>query len=276
MCAGLPETVCVRGLIFLINHKLIEGLILGLIQGLTEFLPISSSGHLVIAQRIFGISQPELFFDTSLHVATMVATLIFFRKDIIEIARSIPRRDSKGRRYIGYILLSLVPTGLIGLMVEQKFSHVYASLTFVRVALLITAVILIVPHYFWFGENGGVSFPRAFLVGVVQGIAVLPGLSRSGTTIMAAVISGVNYQEAFRFSFLISIPAISGATLLQVSRGAVHSTYTISALFAGCGAAFLSGYFSLFLLKEMVKKNRLHIFGYYLVALVLLSLVVIR
>jgi len=257
-------------------QKVIEAVILGLTQGLTEFLPVSSSGHLVLIQHIFGIKAPELFFDTALHLATMVATAIFFRKELGRILGSLFIRGGEGRRYTFMIILSLLPTAVIGLMVQKEFSYIFASLAVVRWALFATALILLLPVFFWIDSGKEITGPRAILIGVVQGIAVIPGLSRSGSTIMAGVISGMSFYDSFKFSFIISIPAIAGAMFLNVVKGNIHTTFPLGALLAGCGMAFVSGYVALVVLKRVVMKKKMHLFAYYLLALVAFTLLFLR
>ncbi len=251
-------------------------MVLGLTQGITEFLPVSSSGHLVIIQHLFGIKASELFFDTALHMATMAATAIFFRKEIGRIVGSLFKKGGEGRRYSFMIVLSLIPTAVIGLLVEKEFYYIFASLDVVRWALLATALILLLPAFFLVDSGKEITGPRAFLIGIAQGIAVIPGLSRSGSTIMTGFLSGMSFYDSFKFSFIISIPAIGGAMFLNLVKGNIHTTFPPASLLAGCGMAFISGYAALLVLKKVVMKKKMHLFGYYLLALVAFTFLFLR
>jgi undecaprenyl-diphosphatase len=249
---------------------------LGLLQGVTEFLPVSSSGHLVLFQHIFGIKEPELFFDILLHVATLAATVLFFRNELTEIIRSSVRRDKHGLTYLYQVFIATIPTILIGFFIAQHFEYVFASLAVVRIGFMATALILIIPVLFPLKSNGEITGLRAFLIGTVQGLSVIPGLSRSGSTIMTGVISGVNFQSSFTFSFILSIPAIIGATIHHVINGKISTTFSVPAMVLGFLAAFFSGYLSLAILKKVIIKMKMHLFGYYLIALILLTFIFVR
>lgn len=251
-------------------ENVVEATVLGLLQGITEFLPISSSGHLVLFQYLFGVEEPELFFTVVLHVATMAATVIFFRKDLKEIAGGAMRREECGLSYVKQIVIASIPTMVIGLIVANRFTYIFSSVKLVRFAFLATALVLFVPSYLPLKRGGGVTGWRAVLIGTVQGISVVPGFSRSGWTIVAGAVSGVDFAESFRFSFLLSIPAISGAMALNLAESNFSTTYSATAMVFGFVAAFFSGYASLGILKRVIVRMKLHYFGYYLMLLFLL------
>lgn len=255
------------------SQKILEAVFLGLLQGVTEFLPVSSSGHLVLFQHLFGLREPELFFDILLHVATMTATVFFFRRELAEIIGSSIHGGKNGIAYLYHVLIATIPTVLIGLVVSEKFGSIFASLKVVRAAFLVTALILVIPVLIPVKTEGEVTGLRAFLIGTVQGMSVIPGLSRSGTTIMAGVMTGINYRSSFTFSFIASIPAIFGAVILHVFTGNISSTFSVPAMVLGFVAAFFSGYLSLVILKRVIIKMKMYLFGYYLLALFFFTLV---
>ncbi len=218
-------------------HSLLaQAVLLGVVQGLTEFLPVSSSGHLALAQQLIpGFSQPGVLLDVSLHVGTLAAAVVYFRRELIEIASLVgplvSRRglsgpeltdeDRAARRLLIGILIATVPTGLIGLFLEKRVEWLIGSAVGVGICLIITGAVLIAGElagrrrYETPGHPGGLS---SLVIGVAQGIAVLPGISRSGATISAARALGVGREEAARFSFLASLPAVAGAALLSAVK----------------------------------------------------------
>lgn len=254
------------------SQKILYALFLGLLQGVTEFLPVSSSGHLVLFQRLFGLKEPELFFVVLLHLATMAATVFFFRNELSGIIRSGARREKSGLTYLSYILVAMIPTLLIGFVIANNFESIFASLNVVRFAFFATALILIVPSLFSPNPAGDVTGLRALLIGTMQGLAVIPGLSRAGWTIMTGVVSGVNLQSSFTFSFILSIPAIASAVILHIAQGRFSTTFSVPAMALGFAAAFFSGYLSLAILKKVVMRMKMHYFGYYLLALILITI----
>ncbi len=254
------------------SQKILYAIFLGLLQGVTEFLPVSSSGHLVLFQRLFGLKEPELFFDVLLHLATMAATVFFFRNDLSGIIRSAARREKSGLTYLSYILVATIPTLLIGFATARNYESVFASLNVVRAGFFATALILIVPSFLPHNPEGEVTGLRALLIGTMQGLSVIPGLSRSGSTIMTGIIMGVNQQSSFTFSFILSIPAIASAVGLHVAQGRFSTTFPVPAMVLGFAAAFFSGYLSLAILRKVVLRMKMHYFGYYLLALILVTI----
>lgn len=255
------------------QQKILEAVFLGLLQGVTEFLPVSSSGHLVLFQHLIGLREPELFFDILLHVATMTATVFFFRRELSEIIRSSITGGKSGIAYLYHVLIATIPTVIIGIVVSEKFGSIFASLKVVRIGFLVTALILAIPVLISVKTEGEVTGLRAFLIGTVQGLSVIPGVSRSGATIMAGVMTGVNYRSSFTFSFIASIPAIFCAVILHIFNGNISSSFSVPAMVLGFVAAFFSGYLSLVILKKVIIKMKMHLFGYYLLALFFFTLI---
>ncbi len=256
----------------------VQAVILGLIQGLTEFLPVSSSGHLVLAQRLLGLREPVLTFDIALHLGTLVAVIIFFRRDIAGIVQGILGRGAERTSYTRLLLLIILgslPTAVVGLAFKDTFEAMFASVTAVGVSLLITGALLL--------AAGLAGRPRrdlaetrswhALLIGLAQGLAITPGISRSGSTISTALLLGLKRELAVRFSFLLSIPAILGAVALQVLDLPAGADLAWGPLLLGALVAGLSGWLALKLLLDLVKRGRIHWFAYYCGALGLLALV---
>lgn len=238
----------------------IKNIILGIIQGLTEFLPVSSSGHLVIFQKILGVGQEQLLWGVILHLGTAAALIVFFRKDILKLVR-----DPK---LIGRILLVTAITCTIAAMGKDFFEGLFASAQFVGVAFFITGAVLLLTKKFMKGERLLESFTikDAVLLGLAQGFAIIPGISRSGITISLMLFLGVKREEAFRFSFLAAIPAILGALVFEARNLSNLSAAQITNLSIGSIAAFLSGLLALHVLKRLIHGARFSVFGYYCIA----------
>lgn len=253
---------------------LIKAIILGVVQGLTEFLPISSSGHLVIFQNLVGFKEVQLAFDTFLHFGTLIPIFIIFRKDIINILSF--KRET---RYLTLlILIGIIPTGLMGIYLGDFFESIFASVRIVAVMLLITGFILYLVEKVANSRKSldEMNWFNALIVGIAQGFAIVPGISRSGSTIAASLFQGLNREAAARYSFLVSIPVIFGAGLLQlkdvVSTGLTEEI-TWGMIGAGTVAAAISGYFAIKYLLKILREGSLIIFSYYCWTVGLLILV---
>ena len=249
--------------------SLINAIILGIVQGLTEFLPVSSSGHLVIAEHLLpGWHQPGIVFEIILHLATLMAVIIFFRHDLAALIKSLytsGTQAKKHRRVILMLLLATIPTGIIGLAGKKFFISLFDRLDVVGGMLLITALLL------WLAERKApekltkksTKTFDAIIIGITQGLAILPGISRSGSTIAVGMLLGIDPGTAARFSFLLSIPAISGAALLNIKEiSAIPSDQIITCL-CGALAALLTGIMALKFLLMIIEERRLKIFSIY-------------
>jgi undecaprenyl-diphosphatase len=253
-----------------------ETVFLGIAQGLTEFLPISSSGHLVLFQNLLGLREPELLLDCALHLGTLVAICIFFRSDLREMTRALRERDLKSPH--GSLALAvgvgLIPSALMGLVFRRPIEQLFQSLTFVGLMLMVTGIIVaasrLISDAHAFRER--VSILAALAVGTAQGLAILPGISRSGATIVCGLLLGLQRDLAGRYSFLLSIPAIIGAVLLQLNAAALQRVGIIP-LLLGFGTAALVGFLALKLLMGLLRKGHLYYFAPYCWALGLLILV---
>jgi len=246
-----------------------------LIQGFTEFLPVSSSGHLALAQIFLGMDMPPLSFDLVLHASTALAVIIFFWRDIwralFEWVRGLfnsEYRESYGWALGWAVIVGTVITGTIGLLVRDYAERALQNLLHVGAGLCVTGVVLLSARFITRGV-GRVSVRDGFFVGLAQGIAVWPGISRSGLTIFAGQIAGLDKEDAFKFSFLLSLPAIFGAILLEAYAVGGWDEF-ITALPAqwhvGAAVAFCSGLVALAILKRLVISSKWWIFGAYCLA----------
>ena len=247
----------------------LQSIFLGLLQGATEFLPVSSSGHLFLAQRLLGIREPELAFDLLLHLGTLFAVLFFLRAEIASIVSSLFRRDpwtappEWGRRDLWLGIVASVPTGIIGIAFHKV---VETDLTFGGIGaryLVLTALLLLTNLRFRHKEDPDrIEVWEAVAIGVIQGLAVFPGLSRSGSTIILALLLGIAPRRAAKFSFLISIPAILGGALFTMKKG-VSQLPGIAVSAAGFFVALVVGYLALLFVERLVVKGRFQRFAPY-------------
>jgi undecaprenyl-diphosphatase len=256
-----------------------QTIFLGIIQGLTEFLPISSSGHLVIFQHLIGLKNPELLLDISLHVGTLVAVLIFFWADIkmmIYESRGLvgnlfqkQNPSSKTQQFphaalIVWIITGTIPTALIGILFSSFVQKMFGSPFFVGFMLIVTGAILgasrLIPDHFT--KKSHVGLMVSIAVGIAQGAAIIPGISRSGATIICGLFCGLNRELAGRFSFLLSIPSIIGATIVKFDMTTI-TEIGFMPFFAGIFISFLVGLIALKITMNMVRKGNLYYFSPY-------------
>lgn len=248
----------------------IEALILGIVQGLTEYLPVSSSGHLAIASNFFGINgEDSLMFTVAVHVATVLSTLVMLWKEIDWILKGLFKFEMNAEtKYALNILVSMIPVGIVGLFFKDKVEEAFGSgLLVVGVMLLVTAVLLIFSFYARPRQKERLSLRDAFVIGLAQACAVMPGLSRSGSTIATGLMLGNKKEMLAQFSFLMVIPPILGEALLDILKAVkgedVMGGVGMLPLFVGFMAAFISGCFACKLMINIVKKGKLVYFGIY-------------
>ncbi|MFW6381762.1 MAG: undecaprenyl-diphosphate phosphatase [Bacillota bacterium] len=242
---------------------LIRSIFLGIIQGLTEFLPVSSSGHLVIFQSLLGFQKARLTIGVFLHFGTLIPVVIIFRKDIYELIKL-----TKAKRHLLWlIIIGSIPTAFIGVVLEDFFKGLFDSVIITGFMLLITGGLLFIAEKYGSSTRSIKEFRgiNAVLVGLVQGLAIIPGISRSGSTIVASLLQGLEREEAARYSFLLSIPVIGGAGLLELKDLLSTGMVGIDALslIAGTLTAALSGYFAIRYLLHVLHRGSLIIFSYY-------------
>ncbi len=232
---------------------------MGAVQGLTEFLPVSSSGHLVLIQNLLGMKSSQLLFDISVHTGTMIAVIIFFAKDIINILN--PKHPDI--KMIALIITGSVPTAVIGLSLKDAAENFFSSPFLAALMLIITGIILWLTKYAKKNGNQEISTKRAIMIGIVQGLAVIPGISRSGSTITAGIFSGIEKNSAAKFSFLLSIPAVAGAQLLSIKDFPTSSDLSVNVILIGVFISFITGYAALSFLMKVIKKGNLYYFAPY-------------
>jgi len=241
--------------------NLFQAIFLGIVQGLTEWLPISSSGHLVIFQQIFKIEAP-LIFDIILHFGTLVAVLIFFRKDIWNIFLDITKQNfqSQNIKLLKFIIIGTMPIALTGYFLHDFFASLFSNLLFIGISLIFTGIILYLTKFS--KEKKQMDIKDSVLIGLSQALALVPGISRSGSTISVGLLRGVDKESVYKFSFLLSIPAIIGANILGMKNGMAENIISFEMIF-GMVVAGLVGYFSLKFLYNILKKEKLYMFSYY-------------
>lgn len=252
---------------------------LGIVQGLTEFLPVSSSGHLVLFQTLFGIKGPQLMFDIFLHMGTLAAVCVFLRSDLmlmirdtwrfsVEIFEGRERLASINRRpnvmLALWVITATIPTALIGLIFRSPLEALFGNIHGVGVMMVCTGLILAVTIFISavYARRRDVGLLNSLAVGVAQGLAIIPGISRSGATIVCGMACGMERETSARFSFLLSIPAIIGAMLLQLNFEGLSGS-DIFPLLLGLVTSAISGYFALKMLMGVVRRGRLFYFAPY-------------
>ncbi len=273
--------------------SLLKAVLLGIIQGLTEFLPVSSSGHLAIFKQIFGMEDVGISFDVFLHVGTLVAVFIVYWRDIVQIFMDgigividafsnlvewIQSRKNKTepkyrkiitsayRKFAMLVIVSTIPTGIIGVLGEKFIDSAGASLLIPGICLLVTAVLLFISDQITDGDKTPkkTTYANAVFIGVCQGVATLPGLSRSGTTITAGLLCGLKREFAVKYSFIMSIPAILGAAVLKLPKMKTDiASASALAYILGAAAAAVIGYICIKTMLIVVRNKKFKYFSYY-------------
>ncbi|HJV45708.1 MAG TPA: undecaprenyl-diphosphate phosphatase [Bacillota bacterium] len=245
-------------------EELMKSIILGLIQGITEFLPISSTGHLVLGRKLFGMAEAGLFLDVLLHFGTLVAVIAVYWDDIVSIIRK------PFSRLTWLLIIGTIPTAIIGLTFEDYFEEISISGSTIGVEFIATGFILWIAEYYKRSTKIGkqldqVTWTDALIIGTLQGAAILPAISRSGLTIAGSLFRGIEKETAARFSFLLSIPAILGACVIQGKKVVENQTELIGLfpLLFGTFAAAISGYVAVKWMIQIIKKGSLKIFSGY-------------
>lgn len=263
---------------------IIQAIILGIVQGLTEFLPISSSAHLVLVPDLIGVTYPNpataVAFDTVLHIGTLVAVVGFFWKDIIRIIKALISsildlfrgkfraglKEDSYKKLTWLLVVGTIPAGLAGYILKDQFTALFNSAPLVGFFLLITGVLLWLAEKVKVGHKNidGITFKNALVIGIFQAFAIAPGISRSGATISAGLFSGLERKFAARYAFLLSIPAILGAAIVQIKDISVGYEANAAVIIAGFLASVIFGYLAIaFLLRIISRQKSLLIFAVY-------------
>ena len=250
-----------------------QGLILGLVQGLTEFLPVSSSGHLVLVEALTGVHFTDVFVEVSLHVATLASVLVLYGRRLWEIVRGVLTGDGPSIRYALLLVIATIPAGLIGVLFHHQIEDAFHSLTWLGIQFLVTGVILWSTKAPTAGTETVPSTGAATVIGFAQAFAILPAISRSGATIAAALRAGLTPAAAGEFSFLMSIPVIAGAGLLEARTAALNMAHVGALPWAvSFVAAFAAGIWSIRWLVRLLQRGRFYAFAPYCWAVGLFTL----
>ncbi len=254
-----------------------EAFILGLLQGLTEFLPVSSSGHLIIGKELFGIESRNMVFEVLVHAATVLSTITVFRKEILNLGvKFFQFKWNSETQYILKIFLSMLPVLVVGLFFKDTVTELFGEgVRLVGIMLLVTALLLALTHFVKFKQQKAISYTNAFVIGLAQAMAVLPGLSRSGSTIATGLLLGVKKEEVAQFSFLMVLIPILGEAFLEIMGGELSfasSGISPIALISGFIAAYGAGFAACKLMIGIVKKTKLIWFAIYCAIMGIISI----
>lgn len=256
---------------------IIQAIFLGVVQGLTEFLPISSSGHLAIFQKVFGLKESSIFFDTIVHLGTLLAVVFYLRKEIFYILKTIKEKETI--RFIFLIFIATIPAVFAGLFLEDKIEGIFNSMALIGICFFITSIILFLTKFFARYEKNekDLKWYEALFVGIFQAFAILPGISRSGSTMASSIFVGLKKEDAFRFSFLISIPVILGAFILQfIKQDFVLFGNGFVQSLLGFMTAIIFGLLSLKIIEKTIIRGKLHYFAIYTLILGIIVLIFIH
>lgn len=261
--------------------SIIEAIILGLVQGLTEFIPVSSSGHLVLMHHLLGVSENGLAFDVALHIGTLVALVLFFGKDLWAYLHALFVKSDKTR--LTWLLIgATIPAAIAGFLLESTAESTFRSPRLVSINLLVFGLVMLLAEHFYSKRKKHQTLEttttkQAMTMGFAQALAIVPGISRSGSTITAGLFTGLDRVSATRFSFLLGIPIIFGAIIKVLSQG--HTVQQLGAektlVMIGVVTAFASGLFAIRFMLSFLGKHGLHVFAYYRIALGLIVLLVL-
>ncbi len=248
--------------------SIIEALILGIVQGLTEFLPVSSSGHLELGKAILGdqsLPEESLLFTVVLHAATALSTIVIFRKDIVDLIKGLFQfKNNEQFKFSLKIVLSMIPAAVAGVLFDEEIESLFGGqIMLVGFMLLVTGLLLFLADKAK-NTTKQVSYTNSILIGISQAIAILPGISRSGATISTSVLLGIDREKAARFSFLMVVPLILGKMAKDILSGDLAASQTdVSILIVGFVAAFIAGLFACKWMISLVKRSQLKYFAYY-------------
>lgn len=252
--------------------SIFDAIILGLLQGLTEFLPVSSSGHLVLSQHLLHVKEPGITFEIILHVGSLLAVLIYFRSRLISLLQSVYHKEKKKeRRLIFLLLLGTLPAVIAALLFKDFFEQAFSNPILTACMLMVTGFILLMTRFIPKG-NKSPAITSAIVMGIGQALAILPGISRSGTTISTGMFAKVEPSEAAEFSFLLSIPAILGALVFKIDELSAVSSNLFGPYLVGIIVTFGSSLFAIYAVLKLIKKGKFEYFAYYCFAAGLIAL----
>ena len=256
---------------------LLQAIILGIVQGLTEFLPVSSSGHLVLVKELLDVSiEDNISFQVAVHAGTLLAVLIFYRVRLLSIIRESWRGEGDGRKWILWLVVGTIPAALAYVIVKDHLDILFSGTTWIGIAWLFTAALLYSAERFSFERFsvGKMGFMRVVVIGIAQAVALIPGVSRSGSTISAALLMGVKRKSAIDFSFILSLPAVGGGVILKMPEWlADPAAFGLPYLVGGL-AAFATGYLAIAIMLKVVTGGKLGWFALYCLVLGIIALVV--
>ncbi len=254
----------------------LSAIVLGIVQGLTEFLPVSSSGHLQLAKALLGVHiEQNVTFDVMLHAATVLSTIVVMWRELWRLLCGVfSRKFNDEQAYVLKILLSMIPAGVVGVLFADKIEMLFSSLTVVGAMLLLTAALLTFAYFAKPRQKESISYRDAFIIGLAQAAATMPGLSRSGSTIATGLLLGNKKESVAEFSFIMVIPIILGKMLLDIVSGEMSAMGVGTVpLVAGFIAAFLSGAFACKFMIEVVKRGKLVWFAIYCAVVGLIAVI---
>jgi undecaprenyl-diphosphatase len=252
---------------------ILQAIILGLIQGLTEFLPVSSSGHLALAQYFLKISEVPIVFDVMVHLATLLAIIIFFKTEISKLFWETLKSRSLSQipNVVKQIVIASIPAIIVGLILNDYIDQIFGAVKFFSIGFLITSLLLFWANKSKIGKKTleQIKPKHSLLIGLFQALAILPSISRSGATITGALLTQTKAKDAFTFSFLLAIPAIMGAFVLQIPKLVSVPVSQLPAYFIGFLLAFISGFWALKIFKKFLLNKKLNVFAIYCLTLAL-------
>ena len=240
--------------------NLIEAILLGFIQGITEFLPISSSGHLVIGNYFLGIENNNILFEVFVHLGTLSAIIFYYKIELSKMLNGIVVKEKESLHYFRLIIIATIPAVLAGLFFNDQIKSFY-NIESVSICFLITGCILFLSKFYNKADKS-ITYLFAFLIGIAQAFAILPGISRSGVTIGIALLIGIHNKEASKFSFILAIPVITGAVILELFKSDIYTMELIN-LISGFFIAAITGYFSIMWLIKLIDKLHFWKFSFY-------------
>lgn len=240
-----------------------ESILLGFVQGVTEFLPISSDGHLVIFQTLLDVNPPGIVFEVAVHVATLISILVAYRMRVLQLTRGVLRRDPASLRYVGLLIVATIPAGLVGVLLNEQLEVLFESPASAGIGLLVTGTALWTSRAALPRATGTLpGWTAAFIIGIGQALAIAPGISRSGMTIVSALWLGIEAREAAAFSFMMAIPAITGAAVLELPNLA-GSGMPVGVMLTGSVVACLTGILAIRTLILLLQRRAFHAFAPY-------------